>query len=146
MVINNNSMGEIVGNTHLLITPETKSQTNRETKFRSMDILESNLIKNKEQDNILIKEEITFEEKLQTLRNHLMVMKVDWRDAHCRMELNREHVLNESMKQFATIDPYKELKISFKGEVSYDAGGIIREWFTVLLKELQSADKSIKRL
>ena len=30
------------------------------------------------------------------------------------------------------VDLYKELKINFYGEISYDAGGIIREWFTTL--------------
>ena len=60
------------------------------------------------------------------------------------MELTRDNVLKQSMKQFENIDPYKELKIYFKGEVSYDAGGIIREWFTVLLKELQSENLSKK--
>ncbi len=37
------------------------------------------------------------------------------------------------MNQFEKINPYiKELKIDFKGEVSQDAGGLIREWLTVL--------------
>lgn len=30
----------------------------------------------------------------------------------------------------------KELKINFIGENSNDAGGISREWFTVVLKEV----------
>jgi len=34
----------------------------------------------------------------------------------------------------------KELKINFKGEVSYDAGGIMREWFTTVFQTLE-ADK-----
>ena len=86
--------------------------------------------------------EKNFEEKIRSLRNHLEFMKVDWREAHCNMELGREEVLKESMMKFKKIDPYKELKINFQGEVSYDAGGIIREWFTVIVKELQSSQLS----
>ena len=41
------------------------------------------------------------------------------------------------MKQIKKVDLYKELKINFVGEVSYDAGGILREWFTVLFQNLE---------
>ena len=41
------------------------------------------------------------------------------------------------MKQIKKVDLYKELKINFIGEVSYDAGGILREWFTVLFQNLE---------
>jgi hypothetical protein len=32
----------------------------------------------------------------------------------------------------------REPHINFKGEVSHDAGGIIREWFTIIFQEMQS--------
>ena len=41
------------------------------------------------------------------------------------------------MKQIKKIDLFKELKINFIGEVSYDAGGILREWFTILFQNLE---------
>ena len=41
------------------------------------------------------------------------------------------------MKQINKVDLYKELKINFIGEVSYDAGGILREWFTILFQNLE---------
>ena len=41
------------------------------------------------------------------------------------------------MKQINKVDLYKELKINFVGEVSYDAGGILREWFTILFQNLE---------
>jgi hypothetical protein len=34
--------------------------------------------------------------------------------------------------------PFKELKIHFIGEISNDAGGLIREWFTVISKAILS--------
>jgi hypothetical protein len=84
----------------------------------------------------------SFEEKIKTFRNNLECMKIDWRDAHCNMELDRTNLLKESIQKYQKIDPYKELKINFKGEVSHDAGGIIREWFTVIIKEIQNCNLS----
>jgi hypothetical protein len=92
------------------------------------------------------KEEKSFEEKIKTFRSILECMKIDWRVAHCNMELDRTNLLKESIEKYQKIDPYKELKINFKGEVSYDAGGIIREWFTVIIKELQTSNLSTKFL
>lgn len=81
---------------------------------------------------------VPFSEKISNLRKNLEKLKVDWRDAHCKLELDREKALKQSIEKIKTIDLYKELKINFTGEVSYDAGGIIREWFYILIKELQS--------
>jgi hypothetical protein len=67
-------------------------------------------------------------------------IKIDWRVAHCKIELNRENVLQESIEKIKNIDLLKEVKINFSGEVSHDAGGIIREWFYILIKELQSSN------
>ena len=41
------------------------------------------------------------------------------------------------MKQIKKEDLYKELKINFVRKVSYEVGGILREWFTVLFKNLK---------
>ena len=42
------------------------------------------------------------------------------------------------MSQIKDINLKKELKINFKGEVSYDAGGIMREFFTTVFQTLES--------
>jgi hypothetical protein len=77
-----------------------------------------------------------FEEKVVQFKNHLQGLKVDWREGFCNLELDRDNFLLQSIQQFDKIDPYKELHINFKGEISHDAGGIIREWFTIIFKEL----------
>ena len=74
----------------------------------------------------------TFEEKVQYLRYILQKRKIDWMEGSDKISVNRENILDESMILFDKINPYKELKIEFKGEVSQDAGGLIREWLTVL--------------
>jgi hypothetical protein len=50
--------------------------------------------------------ETSFESKLQILRSSLNELKVDWRDAHANLELNRDNLLKESMKQIENIDLY----------------------------------------
>jgi hypothetical protein len=78
-----------------------------------------------------------FKEKLTQFKKRIQSLKVDWREGACTLNLDRDDILSQSMKQFDQINPYKELKINFKGEVSHDAGGLIREWYTVIFKELQ---------
>lgn len=75
-----------------------------------------------------------FEDKIDSFRAKLKKMKVDWMNGCHAIEVDREDIVNQSMKQFNKIDPYKELKIAFKGEVNHDAGGLIREWLSVLFK------------
>ena len=97
----------------------------------------TNIVKQLNFDDYL-KNKLPFSEKIKNLRKNLDKMKVDWRVAHCNMELTRENVLEQTFEKIKKIDLFKELKINFAGEVSYDAGGIIREWFYVLIKELQT--------
>lgn len=68
----------------------------------------------------------------------MQILKVDWRDGSESLIIDRENILSQSIQQINKIDIYKELKINFKGEISNDAGGLIREWFTVIFKEIQS--------
>jgi hypothetical protein len=91
-----------------------------------------------------IMKDFPFEEKLINFKKHLNNLKVDWRDGYCTLELDRDQFLKQSVAQFNNIDPYKELHINFKGEISHDAGGIIREWFTIIFKELQKTTLSKK--
>lgn len=53
--------------------------------------------------------------------------------------IERSNFLRDSFEQFKTIpdlDLRMELKIYFLNEVCQDAGGLIREWFTILIEEL----------
>ena len=50
---------------------------------------------------------VPFEDKLIIFKNNIQQLKVDWREAHCKMELSRENVLKQSIKQMEFIDPYK---------------------------------------
>jgi hypothetical protein len=84
-----------------------------------------------------------FEKKYLALKSNLANTKIDWRLGYSDLELVRDDILNQSIEQFQKIDPFKELKICFLGEVSHDAGGLIREWFTIMFKELLSENLGI---
>ena len=82
------------------------------------------------------KKDGTFEEKVDYLRFDISKKKIDFINGAEKLSINREKVLEDSMDQFEKINPFKELKIIFLGEESQDAGGLIREWLTILFKTI----------
>ena len=79
-----------------------------------------------------------FQTKIEELHSEILKRKISWEEGCCSIMLNRSNFLEESIKQIKNINIYKEWKISFIGETNYDAGGIMREWFTTLFKALES--------
>ncbi len=90
-----------------------------------------------------IQKNLTFDCKLEIFKKNMKSLKIDWRDGCCTISVSRENVVKQSMEQLVFIDLFKELKINFVGEISSDAGGLIREWYSVILLELQDENKSI---
>jgi hypothetical protein len=76
--------------------------------------------------------------KLEELKKCIKSRKISWEDGCCNLEVNRNDLLSDSMKNIEKVDLFKELKINFLGEICYDAGGIFREWFTTIFKALES--------
>ena len=53
--------------------------------------------------------------------------------------IEREHFFRDSFEQFRTttnLDLRQDIRIHFLNEVSQDAGGLLREWFSILIEEL----------
>ena len=88
-------------------------------------------------------ERMAFEDKVLIFKSYLQRLKIDWRQGAEHININRDEIINLSIHQFKLINPYKELKINFNGEVNQDAGGLIREWLTVIFKELQSEKEKL---
>ena len=82
------------------------------------------------------KKDGTFEEKVDYLRYDISKKKIDFINGAEKLNINREKVLENSLEQFSSINLFKELKIIFIGEESQDAGGLIREWLTILFKKI----------
>ncbi len=108
----------------------------RDNLFDIGNFIQTQLIKEPKKILPRGKSDGTFEEKVQYLRYNLQGKKIDWTNGSDKISVNRENILEESISQFKNINPFKELKIDFKGEESLDAGGLIREWLTVLFNIL----------
>ena len=83
-----------------------------------------------------------FELNFSKFRSVVQILKKDWRDGSETLTLSRNNIINESIDKIKKLDIYKELKINFLGETTYDAGEIIREWITVLCKDLSKKENS----
>ncbi|CAH0474858.1 unnamed protein product [Peronospora belbahrii] len=62
-----------------------------------------------------------------------------WEEGRIKLRVQREHILVESMEQLLGIQPehiHFPLRIEFIGEAGIDAGGLQREWFSILFGRL----------
>ncbi len=82
------------------------------------------------------KKDGTFEEKVDYLRYDISKKKVDFTEGCENLFISRENVLENSLIQIPIFNIYKEIKIIFTGEESSDAGGLIREWLTILFEQI----------
>jgi hypothetical protein len=49
----------------------------------------------------------TFETKFSNFRSCLEELKIDWREAHCNLNISRENMLEDTIKRLGSTDPYK---------------------------------------
>ena len=89
------------------------------------------------------KKDGTFEEKVDYLRFDISKKKIDFINGAEKLKINRDKVLEDSMEQFKSINLFKELKIIFVGEESHDAGGLIREWLTILFQKILDSNTGL---
>lgn len=115
---------------------KTNNQSNKaENDQRVQIVSQSNNTKKRSNTNISTNlSSSTFNLKVKEFRNEINKLKIDWREGCDSIEVDRSSIVSDSMKGFQHINPFKELKIAFKGEVSLDAGGLIREWLCVLFE------------
>ena len=58
--------------------------------------------------------------------------------------IRREHLFEDSYNQFRTtsdLDFKREVRINFEDEPAQDIGGVMRDWFSTLMKEIFREDK-----
>ena len=77
------------------------------------------------------------------IKNYIKTKKINWMDGCDTISISRENCLEESIKEIEYVDLWREVKISFNGEVSYDAGGLFREWFIILIEELEKKEMQL---
>jgi E3 ubiquitin ligase SMURF1/2 len=75
--------------------------------------------------------------KMKVLRTELSAMQPP--SGHCRLEVSRQEVFEESYRQIVKMRPKdlrKRLMIKFKAEDGLDYGGVAREWLYLLSHEM----------
>ena len=77
------------------------------------------------------------------IKDYIKTKKINWMDGCDNIKISRENCLEESIKEIEKVNLWKEVKISFNGEVSYDAGGLFREWFIILIEELEKKEMNL---
>ncbi len=77
------------------------------------------------------------------IKDYIKTKKINWIEGCDTIEISRENCLEESMKEIKYVNLWREVKINFKGEVSYDAGGLLREWFIILIEELEKKEMKL---
>ena len=84
-----------------------------------------------------------FEEKQSIFKINIQKLKIDWREGSDIITINRDKIMESSIEELSKANIYREIKVRFKGEEEGDAGGIIREWLTLLFKEFQKSENKL---
>ncbi|XP_074647220.1 E3 ubiquitin-protein ligase SMURF2-like isoform X2 [Tubulanus polymorphus] len=76
-------------------------------------------------------------QKMKILRQELQALQPQ--SGHCRIEVSREEIFEESYRQIMKMRPKdlrKRLMVKFRGEEGLDYGGVAREWLYLLSHEM----------
>ena len=76
------------------------------------------------------------EDKINELKIELTERKLQ-NEGQVRINLNREDLLNDTLKQTENVDFYKDWTVKFNREEGIDAGGLLRDFFTNIFQILE---------
>jgi len=71
---------------------------------------------------------------------------VDWNSGHVRINIRREYLVEDSMQAVMSLsrkDLRRIWRFEFIGESGIDAGGLAREWFELITKEVFNPDRGL---
>ncbi|ETV90351.1 hypothetical protein, variant [Aphanomyces invadans] len=83
--------------------------------------------------------QLSFQQKHAWFVQYTSTMEVPWEYGHMLLEIDRANLLHNSCEQllWATHDQlHQSLRIKFLNEPGVDAGGLEREWFTLMTEEI----------
>jgi hypothetical protein len=84
-----------------------------------------------------------FEDKVHWFNDKCSKLAVDWNEGHMRINVRREHLLEDSVDAVMSLsrrDMRKLWRFEFIGEEGLDAGGLKREWFHLVTSEIFDPD------
>lgn len=98
---------------------------------------------------VLTKSDRPLDKKIQSLRVSISGNTVHFIEGANLLTVRRDHVLEDSRETFVSFNNRKELKILFEGEnksAAIDAGGMLKEWYSLVAEELLNPDYKLFRL
>ena len=98
--------------------------------FKNQKTYDKNIIPSQGKENKI------FDDKIKDLKSYITSKKTKGY-THC-LSINRQNLLNEVIEKIEGINLYQDWKIDFIGEISYDVGGILREFFSNIFQVLES--------
>ena len=82
---------------------------------------------------------LDFENKRTYFRNEIKRLKQDRSYDDIRLNIRRTEVFMDSFSQLKVRKPeemHRKLRVQFAGEEGVDAGGLTREWYSILSREV----------
>lgn len=83
----------------------------------------------------------TFKEKQLWFLDRMSELQKPWTDGFVRMEVRRNKILDDSHRAWSQLRPqdyHKWMRFQFANEPGIDAGGLEREWFSLVIDEIFS--------
>jgi E3 ubiquitin ligase SMURF1/2/E3 ubiquitin-protein ligase NEDD4 len=78
---------------------------------------------------------LTFKQKQLWFLDRISRLQKSWNDGYVKIEVRRDLILSDTFRAFNLLKPedlHKWLRIAFHNEAGVDAGGLEREWFSLL--------------
>jgi len=88
----------------------------------------------------------SFDEKTEWFQETCAKLCVEWNEGHMRMNIRRQYLLGDSVDAVMSLsrkDLRKLWRFEFIGEMGIDAGGLAREWFELVCKEIFDPDTGL---
>lgn len=88
----------------------------------------------------------SFDEKTEWFQDTCAKLCVEWDEGHMRMNIRRQYLLGDSVDAVMSLsrkDLRKLWRFEFIGEMGIDAGGLAREWFELVCKEIFDPDTGL---
>lgn len=89
-------------------------------------------------EEILQVSSFPLKEKILWLEERIDQLCVPWDKGHVRVRVRRSHLLEDSFNAFLQLEPedmHRFFRFEFLDEPGQDAGGVAREWFTLVVEE-----------
>lgn len=86
------------------------------------------------------------EEKIEWVRQQFNTIRVPWSEEYKKIFISRDELLIDSIREVQNLcdrDMRSEFQIQFIGEIAMDAGGVMKEWVNILIKQLFSEEMNL---